>query len=165
MHDYYTCLNTPSHLPSSKPSTADTRKDGAAPLPNALDATSQDPQVINGPHGPSLERHLLYATKNSNQCHHSHADDYTADAPQEPHNARTHIIFMPHMPSMAPHPAIKRVGSPSPPIEAARMWLYSMSSMPTTFARYPSRNGQQKNSCVPTVRHVMRTRTHMSHSQ
>ena len=94
MHDYYTCLNTPSHLPSSKPSTADTRKDGAAPLPNARDATSQDPQVINGPHGPSLERHLLYATKNSNQCHHSHADDYTADAPQEPHNARTHIIFM-----------------------------------------------------------------------
>jgi hypothetical protein len=23
-----------------------------------------------------------------------HIDDYTADAPQEPHNARTHIIFM-----------------------------------------------------------------------
>ena len=34
---------TPSHLPSSKPLTADTSKDSEASCPNAHDATSQDP--------------------------------------------------------------------------------------------------------------------------
>ena len=56
-----------------------------------------------------------------------------------------------HMPSRASPPAIKRVGSPSPPIEATRTWLYSTSSMPTIFSQYPSRTGQKKNSCMPTT--------------
>ena len=57
-----------------------------------------------------------------------------------------------HMPSMAPPPAIKWVGSPSPPIGATRKWLYFTSSTPTTFAQYPSRTGQKKNFCMPTAR-------------
>ena len=163
MHDYYTCLNTPSHLPSSKPSTADTRKDGAAPLPNARDATSQDPPSHQwatwtkfgkalAPHNQEFQPMPPFPRRHYLTCP-TYTSMITRPAPPKNRIMRAPTAFScTHMPSTAPPQVIKRVGSPSPPIEAAGMWLYSMSSTPTTFARYPSRNGQQTNSCVPTAK-------------
>ena len=100
MHYYYACLNYP--VPSSLIQAIDRM---AWPhFPMCVTPHHRIPRVVIGPHGPSLERHSLRATTNSNQRHHSHAG-ITSHAqpthqrlhgrrPQEPHNARIHIIFM-----------------------------------------------------------------------
>ena len=133
------------------------RQDGMASLPNARDTTSQDPPSRHWTtwtkFGKALTpcNHELQPTPPFPRWHYLTCPTYTSTItwstpPKNRITCASTSFSCTHMPSTAPPPAIKRVGSPSPPIGATRTWLYSTSSMPTTLARYPSRTGQKKNS-------------------